>query len=366
MDIEKLIMENNHRYCIIMAGGLGNHFWPMSRYDKPKQFIDLMGTGESMLQATYSRMQQICPKDNIIIVTSGSMAERVSMQIMGLKPYQLLCEPARRNTAPCIAYAASIIYERDPHASVVVVPSDHAIFGDKNYLGDLNKAFELVERHNWIITMGARPTSPNTKYGYIQFDERRKADADAALYPVVTFTEKPPVEMATQFIASGEFFWNAGIFVWSLSVLMEAYRQYLPAVAELFFELKENSTVEQLENVYASCESVSVDTGIMERADNVHVMEASFGWSDVETWEALYDTCSKDEKNNVVVSGNVFAYDTENCIVHMPQNKTIVLQGLDGYVVAGNTNYIFVCKRDQVHRAVKFASDVELRNEKRR
>lgn len=365
MNIDKLIMENSHRYCIIMAGGLGNHFWPLSRYDQPKQFMDLMGTGESMLQSTYSRMQQICPKENIIIVTSGVMAERVEMQILGLKPHQLLNEPNRRNTAPCIAYAASVINSRDPNASIVVVPSDHAIFGDKNYVSDIEKAFELVERHDWIVTLGARPTTPNTKYGYIQYDERKRIDAGCNLYPVVTFTEKPPIEMATQFIASGEFFWNAGIFVWSLPVLMEAYKKYLPAVADSFFTLTEDTPQEQIENAYAACESVSIDSGIMEKAENVHVMEASFGWSDVETWEALYDTCPKDKDDNVVVSGNVLGYETRNCIVHMPKNQTVVLQGLDGYVVAGNTQNLIICRRDQVHRSVKFASDVELKNMKK-
>lgn len=352
---------NENTYCIIMAGGLGSRFWPMSHLDRPKQFIDLMGTGSTMLQSTFSRMEKICPRENIIIVTSGSMEEMVIRQIPHLKKYQVLTEPMRRNTAPCVAYAASIIYKKNPNANIVVTPSDHAIFQEDKYIDDINKAINITSKNDWIITIGARPTSPNSKYGYIQFDESKPLSTDVPLYPVITFTEKPPVEMAAQFIASGEFFWNAGIFIWRLPILMEAYRQYLPTVADSFFNLSVSTASDVLHQVYSSCESISVDTGIMEKADNVHVMEASFDWSDIETWEALYESSKKDENNNAIVSGNVFTYDSKNCIVHIPHNKSVVLQGLDGYIVTGNTNLVMICKRDQAHRTLKFASDVDLR-----
>lgn len=354
---------NRNSYCIIMAGGLGSRFWPMSRLDNPKQFIDLLGTGETMLQSTFHRLEKVCPRENIIIVTSGTLAERVHSQLPDLEDYQVLSEPNRRNTAPCIAYAASVINQMNPDANIVVTPSDHAIFGDEKYVENITEALRLVNEHDWIITMGAQPTNPNTKYGYIQFGDELSDESQSRLHPVITFTEKPPLDMATQFIASGEFLWNAGIFVWRLPVLMEAYRQFLPSVAESFFRLTTQTPQAELENVYSACESVSVDFGIMEKAENVHVMEASFGWSDVETWDALYETCSKDSQGNVLVSGNIFTYDVKNTIVHMPANKTVILQGLDGYIVTGNTNSIMVCRRDQTHRTLKFSSDVELRHQ---
>lgn len=354
-------MTNKDTYCIIMAGGLGSRFWPMSRHDHPKQFIDIMGTGETMLQSTFHRLEKICPRENIIIVTSGNFSEKVRNQIPQLEDYQVLCEPNRRNTAPCIAFAASVIYHMNPNATIVVTPSDHAIFGNDKYINDINEAINVVNHNDWIITMGAKPTNPNTKYGYIQFSDEESLGGYANIHPVITFTEKPPVEMATEFINSGEFFWNAGIFIWKLSVLIDAYKEHLPMVAESFFSITKDTSREELENIYASCESISVDFGIIEKAQNVHVMEANFGWSDVETWDTLYEACPKDEDGNVFVSGNIFSYDVKNTIVHIPQNRTIIIQGLDGYVVTGNANYTMICRRDQTDRSLKFASDVEVR-----
>lgn len=359
-------MNQNDNYCIIMAGGLGSRFWPMSRLDNPKQFLDLLGTGETMIQSTFHRMEQVCPRDNIIIVTSGTMAGKIHRQIPGLKDYQVLSEPNRRNTAPCIAYAASVINQMNPEANIVVTPSDHAIFGNEKYIANISDALQMVNDHDWIITMGAHPTSPNTKYGYIQFSDEESVENHKDLHPVITFTEKPPLDMASQFIASGEFLWNAGIFVWRMPVLLEAYRRYLPSVAESFFKLTPQTKQADLENIYSSCESVSVDFGIMEKAENVHVMEAAFGWSDVETWEALYDTCPKDPHGNVLASGNIFTYDVKNTIIHMPKNKNVVVQGLDGYVITGNADTIMICRRDQTHRTLKFASDLEIELKKQK
>ena len=343
-----------------MAGGYGSRFWPICKANNPKQFIDILGNGQSMLQATFQRFENICPRENIIIVTGELYADRVRQQIKGLASYQVLSEPTRRNTAPCIAYAASIIYNLNPKANIIVTPSDHAIFGQEDFEHDINQALALTEKNDYIVTIGVRPTNPNTKYGYIQFAEEPASPQITGLHKIITFTEKPPLEMARQFIATGEFFWNAGIFIWRLSTLRRAYRTYLPNIAKSYFSLKSDTPAVELDRIYSLSEAISVDFGIMEHADNVYVLEASFGWSDVESWDSLYATCRRDSDGNSLISGNVFAYDVHNTIVHLPSNRTVILQGLDNYIVAGDENTLLVCRRDQEERLVKFASDVEL------
>ena len=343
-----------------MAGGYGSRFWPICKANNPKQFIDILGNGQSMLQATFQRFENICPRENIIIVTGELYADRVRQQIKGLAPYQVLSEPTRRNTAPCIAYAASVIYYLNPKANIIVTPSDHAIFGQENFERDINQALALTEKSDHIVTIGVRPTNPNTKYGYIQFAEEPAFPKADNIHKIITFTEKPPVEMARQFIATGEFFWNAGIFIWRLSTLRRAYRTYLPNIAKSYFSLRSDTPAIEVDRIYSLSEAISVDFGIMEHADNVYVLEASFGWSDVESWDSLYDTCRRDSDGNSLISGNVFAYDVHNTIVHLPSNRTVILQGLAGYIVAGDENTLLVCRRDQEERLAKFASDVEL------
>lgn len=354
---------NKHTWCVIMAGGLGSRFWPISRTDNPKQFIDVMGVGQSMLQLTFSRFEKICPRQNIVVVTGDQYVDSVREQIPSLLPYQVLAEPLRRNTAPCVAYAAAVISQIDPEATLIVSPSDHAIFHEEKFIADINQAVQTVALREWIITLGAQPTQPDTSYGYIQFDEKPSLPRAKNLHKVITFTEKPPIEMARQFIASGEFFWNAGIFVWSLPVLRKAYQTHLPAIADSFLSLGLGATWEELEHVYSQCESISVDNGIMEKADNVHVLAASFGWSDVETWDSLYDVSHHDKDGNAIVSGNVFTYDTYNTLVAMPSDcdKTVVLEGLDGYIVAANKDTLMVCRRKNEELVFRFASDVELK-----
>lgn len=357
------MMLNKHTWVVIMAGGIGSRFWPISRTDNPKQFIDITGVGRTMLQLTFERFAKLCPRQNIVVVTGDQYADRVREQLPGLLPYQVLSEPLRRNTAPCIAYAAAVIGQIDPDATIVVSPSDHAIFQDEKFLADLQQAVQTVAVHDWIITLGAQPVRPDTSYGYIQFDEKPSLPRAKNLHKVVTFTEKPPVEMARQFIASGEFFWNAGILVWQLTVLRQAYHTYLPAIADAFFALGLGTPWEELERVYSQCEAISVDNGIMEKASNVHVLAASFGWSDVETWDSLYDTARHDRNGNAVMSSNVFTYNTKNTLIVTPSdtNKTIVLEGLDGYIVAANNDTLMVCRRKNEEMVFRFASDVELK-----
>ena len=356
---------NNNTYCIIMAGGYGSRFWPICKDDSPKQFIDILGTGQSLLQSTFKRFECICPRENIIIVTNRVYVDRVREQIGGLLPYQVLGEPTRRNTAPCVAYAASVIYDINPEANVIVTPSDHAIFGMEHFIHDLELALQVTESHDCILTVGVRPTNPNVKYGYIQFSEEMVDPRVTNLHKVITFTEKPPVEMARQFIATGEFFWNAGIFVWRMPTLRKAYESFLPSIAKNYFALKVTTPQAELDNVYALSESISVDFGIMEHADNVYVMEASFGWSDVESWNSLYGVVQHDASENAVVTGRTFLYDVKNTVVHAPSNRTVVLQGLDGYIVAANEDTILVCRRDNEDCIVKYASDVYVTESRR-
>lgn len=350
--------NNEHIWTIIMAGGLGSRFWPVSGVDCPKQFIDTMGTGRSLLQLTFDRFEKICPRDHIVVVTGEQYTDRVREQVPGLMPWQVLGEPLRRNTAPCIAYAAAIIAQMDPEAIVVVSPADHAVFGLERFVRNMQQSLDCVQKYEWIITLGAQPVKPDTSYGYIQF---REPSPDCEnLYEVVTFTEKPPVEMACQMIASGEFFWNTGLLVWSLPVLRKAYETYLPAIADTFFKLTLNTSHSTLEEVYSQCEAISVDHGIMEKADNVHVLAASFGWSDVETWDSLYGVFRHDKAGNAVTSGVALTYDTHNCVVAVPGDMTVVLDGLDGYIVAANDDTLMICRRQNEDKIFKFASDVEM------
>ena len=364
-----------------MAGGLGSRFWPVSSVDCPKQFVDTMGVGRSMLQLTFERMEKLCPRDHIVVVTGEQYTDRVREQVPGLLPWQVLGEPLRRNTAPCIAYAAAVIAQMDPEATVVVSPADHAVFGLDRFVKNLSQAIECVQEHDWIITLGAQPVKPDTSYGYIQFSKEVKGSEKGVkgsertneselpttncplptnLYDVVTFTEKPPVEMARRFIASGEFFWNTGLLVWRMPVLQAAYRQFLPAIADTFFNLTLNTNRSTLEQVYSQSEAISVDHGIMEKADNVHVLAASFGWSDVETWDSLYGVFRHDRNGNAIVTGLAVTNDSRNCVVVVPAEMTVVLDGLDGYIVAATDDTLMICRRKNEDKIFKFASDAEM------
>ena len=341
-----------------MAGGTGSRFWPMSQDDNPKQFLDLLGMGQSMLQTTFRRFEEICPRENIFIVTGREYVKHVHEQIPGLAERQVLGEPLRRNTAPCIAYAARIIGTVNPDANIIVTPSDHAVFGDRSFASDIMKALDIARKGEWIVTLGVFPTHAVTNYGYIQFamdDDKAKG-----VYKVRTFVEKPPEEMAETFIKSGEYFWNTGIYVLSLRTLCEAYRRHLPAVAENFAAVTLETPAEELDRIYSLSEAVSIDIGIMEKAGNVRGFKVSFAWSDVESWGTLYATAPHDLHGNSLVSGNVFVYDVHDTIVHLPHDTTVVLQGLDNYIVAGDKNTILICQREVENQIVKFASDVDI------
>jgi mannose-1-phosphate guanylyltransferase len=349
-----------------MAGGIGARFWPMSRTSHPKQFIDILGTGETLIQQTYKRFLRICPKENIYIVTNEIYDDLVREQIPDMTQQQVLLEPSRRNTAPCIAYANCCILARDPEARIVVAPSDHIILKEDEFINNIVSALDAATENDWLLTLGIRPSRPDTGYGYIQYN-----DSKTNVYPkekhikkVKTFTEKPNLELAETFIKCGDFLWNSGIFIWSLKTIMKAFEDHLPEVDILFKKGKGiYGTPEEKEFInatYTICKSISIDYGIMESARNVYVLAADFGWSDLGTWGSLFENRPKDENGNSVVGRNVMMYDSTNCIVHMPSEKVVVLEGLNDYIVVDSDNVLLVCRKVDEQQIRQFVNDVRL------
>ena len=344
-----------------MAGGVGGRFWPMSTPSCPKQFLDILGTGDTMLQTTVKRFERVCPRENIFIVTGIIYRDLVKEQIPFLNDHQIICEPSRRNTAPCIAYAGVIIKGINPNANIIVSPSDHAIFNIEKFINIIEKALAVSTHHDWIITLGIEPTIPNTKYGYIQFNEELSLPTQENLHQVITFTEKPPFDMAQQFINSGDFLWNSGIFIWNIRTMESAFNTYLPELYEAFKNVNMHTSYSTIENIYSLCQSISIDYGVIEKASNVHVIISDFGWSDVETWASLYETHHKDNNGNAISGNNVITYDVKNSVIHVPITKKVILQGLDNFIIAENQDVLMICNRNAEHRIFKFASDMEMK-----
>lgn len=347
-----------------MAGGIGTRFWPISRTARPKQFIDILGTGETLLQQTWRRFSKICDTDKIYIVTNEIYKDLVKQQIPTISDYQILCEPSRRNTAPCIAYAAYKIAERCPSANLVVAPSDHIILKEDVFENIIRDSLAIVSKNEWLLTLGIQPSRPDTGYGYIQFVEEKALDQFANLHKVKTFTEKPHLEMAEFFLASGDFLWNSGIFIWSLSSILKAFDKFLPEVDVLFKEGKGiyNTPAEEefIKNTYSVCKNISIDYGIMEKADNVYVYSSDFGWSDLGTWGSLYDNRPHDEKGNSVVGKHVMLYDSNNCIIHVPDSKLVVLQGLDDYIVVDDGDALLICRKSDEQQIRDFVNQIKI------
>lgn len=348
---------NSKYYAVIMAGGIGSRFWPYSRNAKPKQFLDVMGTGKSLLQLTYDRFKNICPEENILIVANERYDDLVREQLEGIKDDQILLEPLRRNTAPCIAYACYKIAKKDPDATVVVSPSDHAIFNESKFFSVINTAMEAAGNSDILITLGIKPSRPETGYGYIQFI-KSKDDVKK----VKTFTEKPEYDLAKKFVESGEFVWNAGIFIWNVKAIKKAFEKQLPEISESFDEISDKyySDAEQsaVDNAYSQCKNISIDYGILEKVNNVHVVLADFDWSDLGSWNSLYEISDKDSNQNVV-NGNAILYDSENCIIKGPMDKVIVVEGLKDYLVADHGNALLICNKNHEKRFREFFNDVK-------
>jgi mannose-1-phosphate guanylyltransferase len=347
-----------------MAGGIGARFWPMSRTSHPKQFIDILGTGETLIQQTFRRFERVCPIENIYIVTNELYRDLVKQQLPGIGHSQILCEPTRRNTAPCIAYANYTILQRNPDANIVVAPSDHIILKEDNFIEVIEAALDATAKNDWLLTLGIQPSRPDTGYGYIQFDDSQHYADDVRLRKVRTFTEKPQLEMAQQFLQSGDFLWNSGIFIWSLKSIMKAFENFLPEVDSIFKEgtglYNTPAEKEFIVNAYTVCRNISIDYGIMEKATNVYVLASDFGWSDLGTWGSLYDSRPLNEEGNSIVGNNVMTYDSRNCIVNMPKDKLVILQGLNDYIVVEDDNILLVCRKEDEQQIRHFVTDVRL------
>jgi len=347
-----------------MAGGVGSRFWPLSRSTRPKQFLDILGTGRTLIQQTFDRYSAIIPKENFLVVTSVSYKDLVLKQLPELDESQVLLEPLRRNTAPCVAYAAFKIKTKNPKANLVVAPSDHLILKEEEFIRQIENGLEFVKDRNALLTLGIKPSRPETGYGYIQVKNKEKFKKLDNLHKVKTFTEKPDSEMARIFIDSGEFFWNSGIFIWSLPSILAAFETYLSDISSLFSNgIKLYNTDDEMHFInktYSECQGISIDYGIMEKAGNVYVLTADFGWSDLGTWGSLYDNKNKDKKGNVINGENVLTYDTSNCIVNISDEKVAVLHGLDGYIVAESNDTLMICRKEDEQQIKQFVTDVRI------
>ena len=347
-----------------MAGGIGSRFWPLSKSDMPKQFLDILGIGRTFLQQTYDRLKKICPNENFYVVTSVDYKDLVVKQLPELKESQILLEPLRRNTAPCIAYACYKIQKVDPEANIIVAPSDHNIQQEDAFLEEIRKGLEFVENNDALLTLGITPNRPETGYGYIQIESNKSVGGVENLHKVKTFTEKPDLQLAKIFLESGEFFWNSGIFIWSLQSILKAFHMHLNSVSELFEKGSKlygtSNEIHFLNKTYSECQNISIDYGIMEKATNVYVLCSDFGWSDLGTWGALYENSSKDGHGNVVSGKNVMLYGTKDCIVNMPNEKLVVLHGLEGYIVVESEETLMVCRKEDEQQIRQFVNDVRM------
>jgi mannose-1-phosphate guanylyltransferase len=347
-----------------MAGGIGSRFWPMSRNSFPKQFLDILGTGKTLIQQTYERIQKVCPVDNIFVVTNEAYTGLVSEQLPQMSPSRILGEPYRKNTAPCIAYATERISSINPDANIIVAPSDHIILKEDEFVKAINKALEFTKNSDLLLTLGIKPNRPDTGYGYIQFIDDKKKDENK-IYKVKTFIEKPDLEMAKFFLQSGEFLWNAGIFIWNASAIKNAIKMYLPEISSLFNDAVSHfgkpTEAEHIKMVYEHCTNISIDFGIMEKAKNVHVMSADFGWSDLGTYGSLYEHIDHDTNGNAVVGKNVMTYNTQNCMINMPKDKLTVIQGLTDCIVVESDGVLLICKKEDEQQIRQFVNDVKLK-----
>jgi len=351
---------NNHTYVAIMAGGIGSRFWPVSRTDYPKQFLDILGTGKTLIQQTFDRFKGIVPIENIYVVTSDEYIFLVKEQLDEILHENIIGEPFRKNTAPCIAYMSFKLQKKDPEASLIVAPADHLILDETKFLDVCGNALSFVNHFNALLTIGIKPTHPNTGYGYIQHDT---TEAIPSVYKVKTFTEKPNTELAQAFIASGDFLWNAGIFVWQIKRIIEAFQKHLPEMYDLFVTEKDhfNTPDEKtaIEIIYPQCTNISIDFGIMEKAENVYVIPADFGWSDLGTWTSAWDNMEKDEYENAVAGKNVMLIDATKCIVHASDEKLVLLQGLDDFIIVDTKDVLLICQKEKEQEIKDYVAEVK-------
>ena len=354
---------NKNNYCVIMAGGVGSRFWPLSRANNPKQFLDIMGVGKTLIQQTFDRFCKIIPRENIIIVTN-SIYKDITIEQLEIDARQVLCEPMRKNTAPCIAYANFKILKENPNANIVVAPSDHLVTNEKEFLRITQQALDFTAANNVLLTIGIKPSRPDTGYGYIQAMSEDDTSGFPELKKVKTFTEKPEAAMAKIFYESGEFFWNSGMFFWSLYSILQAFYNHMPSINELFQAHIDDLGTERedatIADIYAQCKNISIDYAIMEKADNVYVLCADFGWSDIGTWGSLYANQRKDKNQNAVVGKNVYLYDTKGCEISISPNKLAVIQGIEDLIVVQSDDVLLICKKEEEQRIKDFVNNVKI------
>ena len=351
---------NNNQYVAIMAGGIGSRFWPMSRTHFPKQFLDILGTGRTLIQSTFDRFIRFIPRENIYVVTSEEYRGIVAEQLPELDMANILCEPSRKNTAPCVAYISYKLNEINPNGALICAPADHLILDEKGFNKVCLEALDFVSKHKALITLGIKPSHPNTGYGYIQYDQQSVSDN---VYKVKTFTEKPNLELARTFLASGDFLWNAGIFVWQVKSIVQAFEKYLPEMAELFIaeqgKLNSPQEKEAISRIYPQCTNISIDYGIMEKANNVYLIPSSFGWSDLGTWNSAYENMEKDYLGNAVSGDNVMVIDATRCMVHGKNDKLYLLQGMDDYILVDTKDVMLICKKEKEQEIKEYVSEVK-------
>ena len=354
---------NRNNYVAIMAGGIGSRFWPISRQNYPKQFLDILNSGKTLIQSTFDRFSEFIPLENIYVVTSDQYKEIVLKQLTGINPDNILCEPSRKNTAACIAYISYKLQELNPEANLICAPADHLILDNTSFIKVSLEALGFTEKNNALVTLGIKPFQPNTGYGYIQFEE---PCVSSNIYKVKTFTEKPDLELAKTFVASGDFLWNAGIFVWKTKSIIAAFEKYLPEMHELFYGARKAFSTpketETIDIIYPICGSISIDYGILEKADNVYVIPSSFGWSDLGTWGSAYENLEKDYMENAVAGDNVILFDSKKNVVHSNGKKLILLQGLDNFIIVDTEDALLVCKKDKEQNIKEYLLEIRRTN----
>ncbi len=350
-------MKNKY-YAVIMAGGVGTRFWPISTQQFPKQFHDMLGTGNTLIQKTFNRFKSLIPSENILIATNKKYKKLVLEQLPTITTKQLLLEPVMRNTAPCILYSALKIYTENPEGIMVVAPSDHWIEEEKEFLNNIQTAFNFCAKNDALVTLGIQPTHPNTGYGYIQFK-----NSEEPLKNVKNFTEKPTLEIAKQFIQSGDYLWNAGIFVWSVKSILKAFETYLPTMFSLFLEGKNsyNTPLESafIETNYLRSKNISIDFGIMEKALNVYVLPVRFGWNDLGTWSSVYTKLNKDLNQNATIGGTVIFRDAKNNMVKTQTGKRVVIQGLSDYIIVEKEDVLLIFPKNKEQELKQIVIDVK-------
>ncbi|MBX6380410.1 mannose-1-phosphate guanylyltransferase [Thermoflavifilum aggregans] len=351
---------NKHAYVIIMAGGIGSRFWPVSRADKPKQFLDILNTGKTLIQHTYDRFLRFMRPENIQVITHHQYVPLVREQLPDLPEENILAEPSRKNTAPCIAYASFRIYKQDPHANLLFAPADHLILEETSFTKTCLEAFQFVNGRDALLTFGIKPTRPDTGYGYIQYEPQKSIDH---IFKVKTFTEKPDLELAKTFLKSGDFLWNAGIFAWDVRKILEAFQRLQPEMYELFSAASEAMLTpeepEVMEMTYAQCTNISIDYAIMEKAENVYVIPSDFGWSDLGTWNSAYENMPRDYLENAVAARDVLIVDATRCMVHSSSERLLVLQGLDDFIVVDTPDVLLICKKNREQEIKEYVAEVK-------